>query len=265
MSTAEDSVRAGHLAEALGQLQSDVRQRPADAKLRVFLAQLLIVLGQWDRALTQLKVIGEMQASALPMVYACRGAIDAERVRKAVFAGIQSPLLFGEPQPWAALLVQAMSEDAAGRHAGAVHLRSEAFQVAAETPGRIGEQPFAWIADADPRLGPVLEVVLEGGYYWIPFERIHKIAVSAPENLQDVVWAPAQFTWTNGGESVGLIPSRYPGTEDASDDALRLCRMTEWIERGADQVVGLGQRLLSTDVESYALLDTREVVFDTVG
>jgi type VI secretion system protein ImpE len=265
MTTAEDCVRAGNLAEALSLLQSDVRQRPADPKLRVFLAQLLMVLGQWDRALVQLQVIGEMQASALPMVYACQGAIGAERVRKAVFAGSQSPLLFGEPQSWAALLVQAMSEDAAGRHTGAVRLRSEAFQAAAETPGRVEKQPFAWIADSDPRLGPVLEVMLEGRYYWVPFERIRKIAVSAPDNLQDLVWAQAQFTWTNGGEAFGLIPSRYVGTEDASDDALRLCRKTEWVDGGSDQVVGIGQRLLSTDTDEYALLDIRELVFDSAA
>jgi type VI secretion system protein ImpE len=264
MTTAEESVRAGHLAEALTQLQSDVRRRPAEAKLRVFLSQLLMALGQWDRALAQLKVLAEMEASALPMVFACRGAIAAEAVRKSVFAGAQSPLLFGEPRPWAALLVQAMSEDAAGRHAGAVRLRSEAFEAAAAVPGRVGDQPFSWIADADPRLGPVLEVILEGRYFWVPFERIQKVSVSAPENLQDLVWAQAQFTWTNGGQAVGMIPSRYPGTEDVADDALRLCRRTEWLEPGPDQVVGLGQRLLSTDADEYALLELRDLVFDAV-
>ena len=31
---------------------------------------------------------------------------------------------------------------------------------------------FEWIADADSRLGPLLEVILEGKYYWAPFCRI---------------------------------------------------------------------------------------------
>jgi type VI secretion system protein ImpE len=262
MTTAEDSVRAGNLAEALGQLQMDVRQRPADSKLRVFLSQLLMVMGQWDRALVQLAVLGEMDASALPMVYECRGAIGAERMRKAVFAGAKSPLLFGEPQPWVALLVQAMSDDAGGRSSSAERQRTDAFQAAAETPGRVGEQRIAWIADADPRLGPVLEVILEGRYFWVPFERIQKVTISAPKDLQDLVWAQAQFTWTNGGDAVGLIPSRYPATEDASDDGLRLCRKTEWAGPDSEQVVGLGQRLLATNVDDFALLDLGELVFD---
>jgi protein involved in temperature-dependent protein secretion len=44
---AEQYLKAGNLSEALAQLQADI-------KLRTFLFQLLSVLGQWERALTQL-------------------------------------------------------------------------------------------------------------------------------------------------------------------------------------------------------------------
>ncbi|MBS1173150.1 MAG: impE, partial [Proteobacteria bacterium] len=52
--SAEDHLRAGDPAAALKLLQDQVRARPGDAKLRVFLFQLLCVLGQWERALNQL-------------------------------------------------------------------------------------------------------------------------------------------------------------------------------------------------------------------
>ena len=55
---AEQSLRNGDPAEALVRLQEDVRANPADAKLRVFLFQLLCVVGQWERALNQLTVEG---------------------------------------------------------------------------------------------------------------------------------------------------------------------------------------------------------------
>src|ERR1700687_2388446 len=48
---AEQSLRDGDPFVALKHLQNEVRAKPADAKLRVFLFQLLSVLGQWDRAL----------------------------------------------------------------------------------------------------------------------------------------------------------------------------------------------------------------------
>ena len=57
---AEESLRDGDLQATLDALQAQVRADPSDAKLRVFLFQLQCVLGQWDRALTQLNVAGDM-------------------------------------------------------------------------------------------------------------------------------------------------------------------------------------------------------------
>ena len=65
---AQQLIRDGDLAGALAALQDAVRKNSADPKLRVFLFQLLSVLGQWNRALTQLNVAGELDAGALPMV-----------------------------------------------------------------------------------------------------------------------------------------------------------------------------------------------------
>jgi type VI secretion system protein ImpE len=258
----EDSLRRGDLAEALARAQSEVRQQPADRRLRMTLAQILLAQGQWDRALIQLKVLGEMDASTLSTVYAYRGAVGAEQVRSAVFAGFQTPMVFGEPQQWVALLIQALSEEAKGRSASAKSLRSEAHDSAEPTPGSLDGQPFAWLADADHRLGRVLEVILEGRYYWVPVQRIGHISLGGPQDLQDLVWIPANLTWANGGQMQGLLPTRYPGTVGVSDDALKLCRKTDWVTVGADQTEGLGQRLLATDVDDYPLLDIREIAFE---
>jgi type VI secretion system protein ImpE len=69
------------LAETLAELQTRVRQSPGDPKLRNFLFQLLAVLGQWDRALAQLVVAGEMDAAAIPMVQMYGDAVRAEPLR----------------------------------------------------------------------------------------------------------------------------------------------------------------------------------------
>lgn len=65
---AEELLRAGRLDDALKALQEQVRSQPSNATLRIFLFQLLAVMGQWARAQNQLKVVGELDASALPMV-----------------------------------------------------------------------------------------------------------------------------------------------------------------------------------------------------
>ena len=65
---AEDLLRQGQLKDALAALSEQVRAKPANADLRVFLFQLLVVLGQWNRAKTQLEIAVELDASVTPMV-----------------------------------------------------------------------------------------------------------------------------------------------------------------------------------------------------
>jgi type VI secretion system protein ImpE len=263
MSAAPALFAAGDLAGCLAQLQSDVRRQPADSKLRVFLAQLLMVTGAWDRALIQLTVAAELDAGALPMLHAYGAAIQCERLRAQVFKGERSPLVFGEPLPWIAALLQALALGGAGKADQAAVLRNDALASAAATAGTLNGRPFEWLADADPRLGPTLEVLLNGAYYWIPLERIRRIVIEPPADARDLVWLPAQFTWTNGGEAMGLLPVRYPGSESSSDAAICLARKTEWSAVGADHYVGLGQRVLTSDSDELGLLEVRELILNS--
>ena len=76
------------------------------------------------------------------------------------------------------------------------------------------------------------------------------------------MWSPAVLSLANGGEQVALIPTRYPGTEKATDPKLLMARSTEWLERPADTFLGLGQRLFATDAGEHALMDVRVVQLD---
>lgn len=267
MSEAQEKLQGGDVTGALDALQQQVRSQPADVKHRIFLFQLLSLLGQWDRALTQLNVVSDLDAAALPMVAMYREALGSEALRAAVFAGERTPLLFAEPEQWVALMLEALRVESAGSTAQAAALRAQALESAPAQAGQLqtaaGAEPqgFAWLADADSRLGPLLEVIMKGQYYWVPFQHIARIDIEAPEDLRDLVWTPATFTWINGGEAVGLIPARYPGTEAAEDPALQLSRRTEWIDRGEGTFHGLGQRLLASDEQDFSLMELRSVAF----
>ena len=261
--TARELLRAGDVDGALKALPAEVRAAPADVTLRTFLFQLLAVTGDWDRALTQLNVAGEMAASTLPMVETYREALRCEALRAAVFAGERSPLVFGEPERWIALMLEALRQQGAGKPGEAARLRAEALAEAPATAGTINGEAFEWLADGDSRIGPVLEVILNGNYYWIPVHRIASVAVDAPEDLRDMVWLPGHFTWANGGQSVGLMPVRYPGSEAAADGRLRLARLTDFQAISDDTFIGLGQRELVTDQGEYPLLEVRSLTFGT--
>jgi type VI secretion system protein ImpE len=252
------TLKGGDPAAALAQLQEQVRARPADPGLRVFLFQLLCVLGQWERALNQLKVASDLDAGVLAMAQMYGEAVRCEAVRTAVFEGRKSPVIFGEPDQWLALLIESLLVKGQGDVARSEQLRIRAFEDAPASSGNIDGRPFEWIADADSRLGPVLEAVINGRYYWVPFARLTQVDIEAPVDLRDIVWMPAHFQFDNGGETVALIPTRYPGSE-AGDGPVALARKTVWEELTPDAHRGLGQRVLATDAEEVPLMEIRRI------
>ncbi|MGV6849078.1 MAG: type VI secretion system accessory protein TagJ [Marinibacterium sp.] len=259
-----DFLRENDLDGALAALQDQVRANPADAKLRIFLFQMLCVRGDWKRAIAQLKLCAELDAAALPMAQTYREAIICEVFRERVFAGEKEPLVFGEPAEWIALMMQALKALAGGDAGKAAEIRAQAFDLAPSSGGEIDGTRFEWIADADMRLGPLLEIIINGRYYWVPFTSIASLTVDEPEDLRDCVWSPAQLTLQNGGSTVALIPTRYAGTVERGDDAARLSKVTIWEDAGAETFVGLGQRLLATDAGDIALMDMRALTMDPV-
>src|SRR5688500_1389569 len=127
---AEQSLKSGDPAAALARLQEDVRARPSDAKLRVFLFQLLCVVGQWERALNQLKVASQLDPLARQMAQTYGDAVRCEAIRTAVFEGSKSPMILGQPEQWLALLIESRLRTARDEAAQAEELRLRAFEEA---------------------------------------------------------------------------------------------------------------------------------------
>ncbi|RTL30406.1 MAG: virulence protein SciE type [Burkholderiales bacterium] len=261
---AETALKQGDLPLALQYLQDGVRAQPANAKLRIFLFQLLAVDGQWTRAMNQLSVCGEMDAGTLAMVNTYREAIKCEALRDAVFKGQTTPMVFGKPQTWVAHLVEALQADVRGDHALAAHLREQALEAAPAVGGTLNDQPFEWVADADSRLGPVLEVIINGRYGWLPFSSVESITLEPPSDLRDMVWLPASLGFPNGGGTVALVPTRYAPMPEGAQALVKLSRRTDWIEVSPGQYRGVGQRLLTTDQAELGLLDVRKLTLNVV-
>lgn len=252
----EDYIKSGRLQSALEALQNQIRANGAEARLRLSLVQLLCVMGQWDRARTQLQTLESLGDEYKTWVGMMGQVLMGEALRREVFAGKITPLIFGEPAAWLAQLVQAL---APGEPAAQAKLRAAAFEAAPAVSGKVNGEEVPWLADADSRLGPVLEALMDGKYYWIPFDRISKILIEPPSDLRHLVWIPAQAIWVTGGQSALHIPVRYPGTEQSTDDRLRLSRLTDWNEMSAGEFRGLGQRMLAAGERDFSLLEVRTI------
>jgi type VI secretion system protein ImpE len=262
--TPAEYIKAGQPLDALRVAMDEVRKRPAAQDSRVSLFQLFCVTGQYQKALNQLEVLEKLNDQLLPLVRTYQALIQAEQYRSAVFAGEYTPLILGKPPVWMAGLLNALTLQAEGKSAEAQQWVAEALQQAPGCSGRINQVPFEWIADGDSRLGPVLEVIVNGKYYWVPFERIKSVHIEPPQDCRDLVWCPARFTWQTEGQMVGFIPTRYIHSEASGDGLLMLARKTEWQDVAAEFYVGLGQRMLMTNQSETALLDVRDIELDAI-
>lgn len=248
------------LQQQLDGLQTAIRKNASDPDLRVHLFQLLCVMGDWKRALSQLQVCAQLAAKALPMAQTYREAIKCEVFRAEVFAGKRTPQVMGKPPEWVGSLIEALKHDAGGRADAAAELRAKALDAAEPCPFIVDKVECEWIADADSRLGPVCEVIANGQYYWLPFESCSGISLEKPVDMRDLVWLPAEIMLSNEGRVPALIPTRYVNTEKstaANADKLKLASATEWIEKSPGSWFGIGQRLWTTDQNDQPMLDTR--------
>ena len=228
------------------------------------LFQLAAVCGNWQRAKTQLDAMATLDAECGPLVQTYGQLVDAEAVRARVFTGSEKPVALGPPVAWLAMMAEALALDGAGQVESARTLRDAALAAAPDCPGTLDGTPFAWLMDADPRFGPVLEVVVEGQYRWLPLDAIQSLRAEAPKAMRDVVWRPVSLQLAGGHDLLAYVPGRYPDSEQHADDALRLGRETRWIDRQGMQF-GLGQRMFASDQGDHPFFDLRKLRLDDPG
>lgn len=250
MSKADELLAAGDLEGARAALVETVRSAPSDQAARLFLLQLMMVCGEWDKAAAQAKALASLSPQAEMLAVLCNQLIGGEREREDAFAGRRPFKVLVPTSPWVDSLAGALTAWAAGDVDRAQKLRDEAFDAAPDTPGDCDGRRFTWIADADPRFGPCLELVIAGSWGLVPFEAIAAINSEGPQELRDLAWLPVQLQLRSGQSAAAFMPTRYPGAA-AEPAALRLARATEWRSSPFGDL-GAGQRL-------FALSDGDEV------
>jgi len=230
---AQELFKAGKLDEAVQALGAELRENPADAQRRTFLFELLCFAGEYQRAEKQLDVLASDGRAAELGALLYRAALHAERIRQSIFERRDYP-------------PSAPGSDAV-------------------PSGTLNGKPFESIEDADPRVGPKLEVFAAGDYLWIPFQHISSIVLEAPKRLRDLLWIPAivrtgpSFKERELGEV--LLPVVCPLSWKHSDDQVRLGRATEWQEDETKNVVPVGQKMFLVDDEEIPILEIRNLEF----
>lgn len=243
------------LEEIKASATETVRKKPASARDRWLLYQLLCIDGEWERALRQLQTWATLEPDSDARAQLHRGLVRAEAFRAEVFAGTREPGFVSPPPAWVETLLQANVRLAHENLAEADALREAALDEAAATRGegpRLGA--FAWLTESDTRLGPVCEMVTGAGYRWIPFAQMRSLRIEPAGTLTDVVWLPARVVMHDDAVFNGYLPTRYPGSE-SGPEPIRLARETRWSCAGETTVIGLGQKTWTTDAGDWGLLE----------
>ena len=240
MADADELFRAGDLEGARLALNEAAKKAPADQSVRMYLFQLLCLMGQWDKAKIQLRTLAGLSPEAQMLAVTYNMAIDAEMTRAKVFAGEEPPTLLSAGSTWAGDLAAALGAQAQGRVDEAEERRSKAFDAAPDTPGDLDGEAFEWIADGDARFGPSFEAIIQGRWGIVPFDAVEQIKSEGPRDLRDLVWLPAEVAFRSGQSVNAMLPVRYPGSEALEDAGLRMARRTDWRDESWG-AAGLGQ------------------------
>jgi len=224
--------QAGRLAETIQALGAGLRNDPTDVRQRTFLFELLCFAGEYDRAEKHLDLLAGSSHEASLGAWLYRSALHAERVRQEMFREGAVPRPAPPPRPLGAV---------------------------------VNGRAFDAVTDADPRVGPRLEVFAAGQYTLIPFEHLASVRFEAPKRLRDLLWA--QATVQTGPEWEGLelgevlVPVLAPLSWRHPEDAVRLGRVTEWEEGDDGQLCPIGQKLLLAGEEEIPMLELRTIEF----
>ncbi len=261
---ADELLKQGNLDGARKALVEVVRSSPSDENARMFLFQLLALMGEWSKAKNQLEALAQISPAAQMLSVAYGQAIAAEEQRAEIFAGnAEMPLLVDAE--WARPLAKSFSLYAKGPDGQqeASALQSGAFDNAPDTPGSLDGVRFDWIADCDSRFGPSIEVIIGGHYGLLTFDVIASIKSAGPQDLRDLIWYPAEIAFKTGQSIAAMLPARYPGSDASQNADHVLARATDWLNTD-DMDYGIGQHLLSLPGEEDAvgLLSLRSLEFD---
>jgi type VI secretion system protein ImpE len=251
----------GDLASALAEASRRVQRSPIDAGARYLLAELLCFTGDGERADTHLGIVMTQDPASLLAVSLLRHLIRADAARRDWYRSGRPPELLTPMTDGFRLHLAAGVKARHGDDAGAAADLQGAEALRRPVSGSCDGARFDDFRDLDDSCGGFLELLTaDGRYLWAGLDGIAALALHPPKRPAELLWRQAQLTLWDGSSGTVYLPGIYAGTE-AVDDAERLGRSTDWVERNGASF-GRGQRCFLVGDEAVGLLDIGRVQFD---
>lgn len=250
--------KSGKLREAIDAQTQEVKAQPGDQNARLFLFELLAFAGDLERARRQLDALKYDDPELENTLQTYRHLLDAEQLRRNLFAEGLPPRFFGAPPATAQLRLEAVNRLRTGSPVEAADLVRQASAAEPDLQGSWNGQPFRSLRDWDDRFGPILEVMAHGIYFWVPLEQVQLLHMKAPRFPRDLLWIPATLELAEEAGPV-YLPTLYPGSYEQPDDRIRLGHLTDSQSLEGGLTLGLGQRTFYRDEDEVGILECRQL------
>jgi len=254
--------RAGKLKDAIASCTEQVKKYPNESAPRSMLGQLLCFAGQLDRADSHFKTLEIQRSDRKEAILLLRNLLAAAQARSKFYSDGWLPEFDENPPEHLKLHLQASIELREGNTEQAAQLLQQAEEQRPAVPGKCDGVEFTDFRDTDDLTSCFLEVLTSSGkYFWIPFERIRRLAFEPIESPINVLWRGARIDVQNGIQGVVYVPQLYEGSANSDDEEIQLGRTTEWSEAGDAPTRGHGHRILYIAGEFQPLAKLTEFVF----
>lgn len=258
---ATELYKAGKLTEAIDEQLKEVKAHPADHGKRLFLFELLCFNGELERAKKQIEVIQYPEMELMAAVTQYRRLLDSEEARRQLFSDGVVPRFFGEQPEHVHMRLNAVLLLRENRAKEAADVLAQANAAAPVIKGKLNDQPFESLRDCDDLFGTVLEVMAQGGYYWVPLEQVESITFTPPKFPRDLIWRSARLEMSQSAGNV-YFPVLYPGSHEQPDVQAKLGRVTDWKAIEGGPTLGQGAHLFLVGEKDMPLLEWQSLVFE---
>ncbi len=260
MNEAKEKLNSGDLQGAIESLIQLVKQKPTDLQARIFLFELSLFSGEWERAERQLEVIGQMDIGSAFGAKVYQQCIVAERKRSRYFTESLKPEFVTEVPEYIYGLLNANNYLRDGNSAKAKELLDEVEEKRPVFSCEINGKKREDFRDYNDLTSCVMEIFIRDSYVWVPFEQILVIEFAPLRSLRDLFWRQARIMAVNGTSGEVFVPGIYSNSWQSQDVEIQLGKATDWKDAGNEVYIGQGQKIFF-DGETKPIFGIEKIVF----
>jgi type VI secretion system protein ImpE len=261
----KDLIKKGKLAEARSILVAAVKNHPGDTASRTLLFQVLLFLGEWDKAQRHLEVLGAGDVQTEAGIAPYQNLLKCERERIEVVSGKTMPSFLPATPTYFSDYYRACQQLQTNLDGKGQEIYEAMAAQIPQVAGTVNGVEFSGMRNTDDVLAFALEVFAHDRYFWVPFEAIREIIVTPPQTLLDLMWISASITTWSGLSMNGYLPVLYPDSWKHDNEQVKIGRMTDWFTPSGSCVRGAGQQVFVFGDHDISILELRDIQFKMIA